>query len=45
MEARWEVEEAVVELGVGCEGDVDGDDFRTHKLLICQADKVNSDGD
>lgn len=29
---------------VGCEGDTNVEAFRKHKLLICQADKFNSDG-
>lgn len=30
---------------MGCEGDDDVEAFRKHKLLICEADELNSDGD
>lgn len=33
-----------IEVGVGYEGDGDVEAFRRRKLLICRADKVNSDG-
>ena len=35
----------MVEVGMGCEMDAHVETFRTHKLLICQADKVKSDRD
>lgn len=42
----WRVRDKTgrTEVGVGSEGDGDAEAFWRRKLLICRADKVNSDG-